>query len=349
MATPEPHSEDAGAGEVVHDAFIPAMTSKTDDVFALDQDVVEVRLPVVDERRPGKDASVAELLLPDPNQHSSSLQLSSSSSSSLQLSSSSSSSLRASPAVSFSSDPPGYADNISLSSIEVNPQDVNSSSSEEADPKKSALCSKAPHEVTQDSEAQSHRSPRRRGSEDHRNEGLKLARRRYQQEKATRPQEPQEIQGIHDPSEAKQGEDALPIALTPRQPKPVSSVEILPFPLHKPVVKLPGQPSVMSYSMQSSAKSGSARGLPIPFRSGGGNNQRPISRPVNGRPYYTAHHNAPDWTTWQDLTVRIHGLPATTTTRDLYRCFSRQGTIVRIELFENTRGERDGNASVKFR
>ncbi len=338
MGSPEPHSEDAGAGEVVHDAFIPAMTS-TDDVFALDQEVVEVRLPVVDERRPGKDASVAELLLPDPNQHSSSLQLSSSSSSSL----------RASPAVSFSSDQPGYADNISLSSNEVNHQDVNSSSSEEAHPKKSALCSKAPHGVTQDSEAQSQRSPRRRGPEDHRNEGLKLARRRYQPGKATRPQEPQKIQAIHDPSEAKQREDTLPIALTPRQPKPISSVEILPFPLHKPVVKLPGQPSVMSYFMQSSAKSGSARGSPIPFRSGGGNYQRPISRPVNGRPYSTAHHNAPDWTTWQDLTVRIHGLPATTTTRDLYRCFSRQGTIVRIELFENTRGERDGNASVIFR
>ena len=56
-----------------------------------------------------------------------------------------------------------------------------------------------------------------------------------------------------------------------------------------------------------------------------------------------------DWTKWVELGLRISGLPPSTTTRDLYRCFSKEGNIVLIELYENTRSEREGTACVRFR
>ena len=56
-----------------------------------------------------------------------------------------------------------------------------------------------------------------------------------------------------------------------------------------------------------------------------------------------------DWTKWVELGLRISGLPPSATTRDLYRCFSEEGNIVLIELYENTRNERQGTACVRFR
>ena len=58
---------------------------------------------------------------------------------------------------------------------------------------------------------------------------------------------------------------------------------------------------------------------------------------------------ADDWTKWVELGLKISGLPSSTTTRDLYRCFSKEGNIVLIELYENTRSEREGTACVRFR
>lgn len=331
MGSPEAQPNDSATGDkAVDHAFIPALVPESVDTSATFQKVAEVRLPVVDERRPGKDASEAELLPPDSNQHSSSSQPSSSSSTSLQ----------PSPAVSCSSDQPDDADSIPVSSTELVPKHLNSSSPEAAHPKDSALHRKAPREVRLFSKAPSQRSPRGHKREDNRNEGLELARQRYQQEKAARQQPTQQSQGSHKSSKAEHREDTPPVALTLRQSKPASSTKDPPLPRHKPVARLPGQPSVISHSMQSSARGGNARGL------------RPVSRPFNGRPYpshSTSRYNYPDWTTWQELTVKIYNLPPTATTRDVYRCFSRQGNIVRIELYENTRGERDGNASVKFR
>ena len=56
-----------------------------------------------------------------------------------------------------------------------------------------------------------------------------------------------------------------------------------------------------------------------------------------------------DWTKWVELGLKISGLPPSTTTRDLYRCFSKEGNVVLIELYENTRSEREGTACVRFR
>lgn len=343
MGSPDTQPEDAGIGDkVAHHVFIPALVPESSVAFATIQTVAEVRLPIIDERRPENDASEAELLPPDSAQHSSSSQPSSSSSSSLQ----------ASPAVSYSSDQPDLADNISLSSTELISKHVNSSSSEEARPKGSAVHGKGPCQAKTLPNAPSQGSPRCREREGNRYEGLKLARQRYQQEKAARQQQTQPIKGSRVSSKVEHREDTLPVALTLPQSKPASSIETPPFPIPKPMVRLPGQQSVMPHSKQPSTRGGDARGSSMPFGSRRVNYQRPFSRPFNSRPYpanSTGRYNAPDWTTWQDLTVKIHDLPATATTRDLYRCFSRQGNIVRIELYENTRGERDGKASVKFK
>lgn len=340
MALPETQPNDAATGyKAVDHSSIPALVPESIDATATTQTVAEVRLPVVDERLSGKDANEAELLPPDSNQHSSSSQPSSSSSTPLQ----------ASPAISIPSDQPDLPGNISLPSTELIPNHINSSSPEAAHTKDGPLHIEAHREVRLFSEAP---SPRRRKREANRNEGLKLARQRYQQEKAARQQQTQKFQGCNKSSKARHREDVPPVALTLRQSRPASSIETPPFPRHKPMVRLSGQPSVISHSMQSSARGGNARGSAMPFASGSGNYQRPTSRPFNAQPYpskCTSRYNAPAWTSWQELTVRIHGLPATATTRDIYRCFSKQGKIVQIELFENTRGERDGNAIVKFR
>jgi RNA-dependent RNA polymerase len=49
-----------------------------------------------------------------------------------------------------------------------------------------------------------------------------------------------------------------------------------------------------------------------------------------------------------ELTVRVSGLYPATTTYDIWRNFSRHGTIVLIELFENRLGVRDGHAKIRF-
>lgn len=49
-----------------------------------------------------------------------------------------------------------------------------------------------------------------------------------------------------------------------------------------------------------------------------------------------------------ELTVRVSGLHPTTTTYDIWRNFSRQGTIVFIELFEDQFGVKDGHAKIRF-
>ena len=54
------------------------------------------------------------------------------------------------------------------------------------------------------------------------------------------------------------------------------------------------------------------------------------------------------WRTWKEVSVKIHDIPAETTTKDLYLCFSKEGTLISIDLHENARGEREGRATIKF-
>ena len=74
-------------------------------------------------------------------------------------------------------------------------------------------------------------------------------------------------------------------------------------------------------------------------------NRDHVMRPALG----FGHRAQNDWTKWVELGLKISGLPPSTTTRDLYQCFSKEGNIVLIELYENTRSEREGTACVRFR
>ena len=74
-------------------------------------------------------------------------------------------------------------------------------------------------------------------------------------------------------------------------------------------------------------------------------NQAYVMRPAFG----SNRRVQDDWTKWVELGLKISGLPPSTTTRDLHRCFSKEGNIVFIELYENTRSEREGTACVRFR
>ena len=55
-----------------------------------------------------------------------------------------------------------------------------------------------------------------------------------------------------------------------------------------------------------------------------------------------------DWTHWVELSVRLFGLPTNVTTRDLWRCFSKEGSIATIEIYEDNGGNRDGKARIRF-
>ena len=55
-----------------------------------------------------------------------------------------------------------------------------------------------------------------------------------------------------------------------------------------------------------------------------------------------------DWTTWNELRIKIYGLTPNVSTRDLWMAFHREGSIASIEIFDDARGNRDGKAIVRF-
>ena len=56
-----------------------------------------------------------------------------------------------------------------------------------------------------------------------------------------------------------------------------------------------------------------------------------------------------DWTTWDEVRVKVYGLTPVITTQDLWQAFSGKGFLFKIELFEDSRGARDGKAQLWFR
>ena len=55
-----------------------------------------------------------------------------------------------------------------------------------------------------------------------------------------------------------------------------------------------------------------------------------------------------DWSTWPELRLRITQLPSNITTHDLWVCFSQHGSVIQIEIMEDSHGVRDGVARVTF-
>ncbi|KAI0119787.1 RdRP-domain-containing protein [Daldinia grandis] len=56
----------------------------------------------------------------------------------------------------------------------------------------------------------------------------------------------------------------------------------------------------------------------------------------------------PQWSSWADISLRIRGLPLTTTTFDLWSHFKKNGEVVFIELFEKNNGTREGSGRIRF-
>lgn len=56
-----------------------------------------------------------------------------------------------------------------------------------------------------------------------------------------------------------------------------------------------------------------------------------------------------DWTTWNELAIRLIDLPACTRTRDVLMAFRKQGSIDYIELYEDDSGKRSERGIIKFK
>ena len=160
-------------------------------------------------------------------------------------------------------------------------------------------------------------------------------------EKATQQQEGQRDKGDY------QGSGASPPTnhLTLPQSKP-SIVFTTPLFDDKPAVKLPRQHLMSSSNVKPVERPMDPHGQPSSNYRRDTDLLRSLHRSSNRSSYAPAQA---EWKNWQELTVRISDLPLSATTRDLWRCFSGQGTITMIEFYENQEGQREGKASVRFR
>lgn len=59
-------------------------------------------------------------------------------------------------------------------------------------------------------------------------------------------------------------------------------------------------------------------------------------------------HEAENWRQWTELTVRVKGLPPSVKTVEIWGLLHSEGEISRIELHEDSNGQRSGEASVTF-
>lgn len=174
------------------------------------------------------------------------------------------------------------------------------------------------------------------GRGDHRNRDIEAAKLRYQQKMIARQQAveaarrigPQPVvrlpqQQSFEPHRMESTSNTSHPLFVPQHPLPHKRVNNIPNPLSSYGISdntLQRSPLRPCYSQKPSNQAGA--------------NRRP-------------NHN--DWNRWAELSVTVFDLPPTTTTRDLYQCFSREGNVVMIELYENARGEREGKGVVRFK
>ncbi|KAI4165201.1 MAG: hypothetical protein LQ342_001069 [Letrouitia transgressa] len=57
----------------------------------------------------------------------------------------------------------------------------------------------------------------------------------------------------------------------------------------------------------------------------------------------------PSWKEWDELQIFVTNLPRDITTGELWSCFTREGHIHKIDIKEDSRGLRNGNATVSFK
>ena len=86
----------------------------------------------------------------------------------------------------------------------------------------------------------------------------------------------------------------------------------------------------------------STRSSPSVRRTGSSpHHQHQLSQPIMQR--------QDGWSTWIELRVKVFGLPPSITTLDLWHCFSKEGSINIIEIFEDSKGSREGKAMIRYR
>lgn len=206
------------------------------------------------------------------------------------------------------------------------------------------------------------------------NESFKAAKVRFQREKLARQQAAQNIDEASELGFAS-GKTSILTRLASRSKEPTDNMYPSSGPLARragpqPVVQLPPQPAFRSLWTEHSRANSASSFLSRPRDRRGTANGTYISSSYNlpnnsqDRPFFhssAGHFNYSngsnglggngheDWRTWVELGIKIFDLPTTTTTRDLWKRFSQEGTVVYIELYENTKGQPDGKACVRFR
>ena len=235
-----------------------------------------------------------------------------------------------------------------------------SSSLDHIPPKVNLLPSQQVQNVKKSFKASSSRGPRGRG----RNQGIKAAKQRFQLDKAARQQEataaPESLKAGNQTSKMSSKSsvsllnrsDALNSSSSARSTSQTSAREKA---APQPVVPLSSQSCYAQkptsfgtiangFTNQSCqhARPNSAFQHPLPQLPNGSSS--PSSAMMSGN-----HRVQSDWATMEYLFIKVCGLPDSITTRDLWAAFKGEGHIAHIRLYENARGYREGNASIKFR
>lgn len=78
---------------------------------------------------------------------------------------------------------------------------------------------------------------------------------------------------------------------------------------------------------------------------------RPMGNSVSSpsRNKYRNHNVQEEWRQWIELRIKVFNVPPHVSIKDLHRGFIGEGNIKHIKIFENDRGERDGNVRITFR
>ena len=197
---------------------------------------------------------------------------------------------------------------------------------------------------------------RRRGC----NEGVKAAKQKFLQEKATKQQETnptsEVLKSRNQTSEMSSKSSAPLLNRSPASYSPSSISSNSPQKAaFRPGVSLP--PQSLSTQASTSKITTASYFCNRQFSDGRPNGafRHPLPRLPSSSGYLSSETRGhsdkvqDNWAIREHLFIKVCGLPDETTTRDLWTAFEREGHIAHIRLHENAKGSRDGNASVKFR
>lgn len=205
-------------------------------------------------------------------------------------------------------------------------------------------------------EASSSGDLQRRGD----NGGIKAAKQKFLQEKATKQQEAKATCKLLKPGNqiselsSKSSAPLLNRSSASDSPSSMSST-FLKESASRPVIP----PSSQSLSTQGSTPNSNTAdhfyNQRFSYGRPNGAFQHPLSRLLGSSSYLPSprtgqkHGMQNNWTIGEYLYIKVYDLPDSTTVGDLWTAFKREGHIAHIRVYENDKGTRDGHASVMFR